>query len=190
MKKFLLAFSSLSLLFLTFSYASAQNLFMPEVNNQQRVRVREENKEIGAQVREEKREMISSKLEEAKVQRIRARYGRLLNLFNAHLERLATLADRVESRLDQIDENEEDIDTDELREMLEDAREKIALAQEEVQTLKDSFEELVMSENPGEAYAPVKDLVLEMKGTLKEIRMILVEIVTQIKGLRIGVTNG
>lgn len=160
-----------------------------------------QNLERHEEIREQIEERIQSRIEERTEMRatrearlterrrvqIRTYFGRLTGRLGALTERLNILTDRIESRLDKIAEDNEDIDTVSIEAEVEEAKE--ALADTEA-TLSALDAELFLSEDdPKEAFVVVRETIQEIKQDLIEVHGILVHVIGDIKGLRVGITE-
>jgi hypothetical protein len=143
--------------------------------------------EDNAITRETKREELKIKLEKQAQNRIQALFGRVITRIESAISRLDTLIGRMEARLEifanegeSVEEIEEDIGL--ARDLLEDAE---ALLEE----LKTSVDDMIPSEDPKAGYIYIKDAVKNIKSNLVEVHSILVQIIGDMKGLRVGVTE-
>jgi hypothetical protein len=71
---------------------------------------------------------------------------------------------------------------------LEDAKELLAQAEADLAASNIEVEDVIVSDTPKETFDTVKDTVVEIKETLKEVHSILVHVIGDIRGLRIGNT--
>lgn len=106
--------------------------------------------------------------------------------FEAAINRLERLILRIEARLEKIEENNEDIETTEIEEDLAEAKDKLTEAELALTTAEASLEGILDSEDPQEAFGDVRDLIMSVKEQLKEVHQILVQVIGDIKGLRVG----
>jgi len=155
-----------------------------------RERNKEQNeikKEIREQTREEHKEQIQAKLQEKNQNRIRSFYGRLSKRMTAAIERLQTLSERILNRLSVLGDEGEDVSS--LEGKVEEAQGLLEDAQGLLTNLEGMMEQMLASDDPKSFMPTLKDAVMEIKDTLKASHSILVEVITQIKGLRIGNTE-
>lgn len=151
-----------------------------------RERVQERRQEIQEWL-EQKRTTFGARLTEAKKERVRFFFGRLIGRVEAATSRLERLAARIESRLDKIEEENEGIDTIPIREDLEEIKARLEQVSSAITEARDSLESILLTEDPKEAFAEVRELIKAIKEQLIEIHRLLVQLIGQIKGLRVGV---
>lgn len=135
---------------------------------------------------EEKRATIAARLTERKRERIREFYGRMTERFEAAINRLERLINRIESRLSKIEENDEDVDTATIREEVDAAKELLAEASAALSAAETSVEDILSSDDPKAMFTEVKGLLVGIKDQLKEVHRMLVHVIGDIKGLRVG----
>lgn len=153
----------------------------------------QEIKEGVLEYRETLREQIqerqatkAARLAERKRERIRLYFGRLTTRLQAAISRLERLISRIESRLSKIEEDNEDIDTAVVRKDLDTAKDKLASTSAALSQAKTSLEDILTANEPKEAFAEIRDLIQGIKQELIEVHRILVHVIGDIKGLRIG----
>lgn len=139
---------------------------------------------------QERRVTIRARISEVRKERIRHIFNRLIKRFEAAITRLEKLISRIESRLDKIEAANEDIDTSSIRDELDKAKDSLASAKTAIAEAKASLEDILSSEDPREAFGVVRDLIKEIKTELVEVHRILVHVIGNIRGLRVGVTRG
>lgn len=152
----------------------------------EQLRLRQE--EIREQI-QERRVTIRARISEVRRERIRRFFARLIKRFEAAITRLEKLISRIESRLDKIESENEDVDTASIRDELVKAKEKLNSAQEAIADAEASLEEILSSEDPKEAFKAVRDLIRGIKNELMDVHRILVHVIGDIRGLRVGVTR-
>ena len=162
------------------------------INVGQVVRQRAQNaseltQEMKDQIREQHKEQIQAKLTERRQNRIRTFYGRLNTRIDAAADRLQILSERIETRLGVLEGEGED--TTALETKVDNAQALIGNAQGLATELETMMEEMIEAEDPKSFMPTLKDSVKEIKDILKDAHSILVEVITEIKGLRIGNTS-
>lgn len=144
-----------------------------------------------AQVKEKIEVRKASKaaaLEQRNQERVRALWGRLNRKYLAAIERLQILVSRIESRLLKFEGAYPELDVAGVQSQLEDAKELLAQAEADLAASNIEVEDVIVSNTPKESFDTVKDTVVEIKETLKEVHSILVHVIGDIRGLRIGNT--
>lgn len=155
--------------------------------NLEELRVRLQEKiEEQQQIREENRVTIRARLSEMRQERIRFFFGRLTIRFEAAINRLERLIARIETRLDRIEASDEEVDSTAIREEVEEAKRKLEEARVALAEAKESLEGILSAEDPKTAFEDVRDLIGGIKEELKEVHQILVQVIGDIKGLRVG----
>lgn len=134
------------------------------------------------------REQVQVRNEERRAtrERIRNFFNRLVKRLEAAIVRLERLITRIESRIAKIEAADEDIDTSPITEQVNEAKAKLEGAETELQEVKDVFESLLTSDDPKEDFETVREKIMNIKEDLIEIHRILVHVVGDIKGLRVG----
>jgi HPt (histidine-containing phosphotransfer) domain-containing protein len=137
----------------------------------------------------ERRSTIKAKISERRKERVRRFFSRLIKRFEAAISRLEKLIARIESRLDKIESAKTNTDTSSIRDELNKAKENLSSARAAIADAKPSLEEILASDNPKEAFGTVRDLIKEVKTELIETHRILVHVIGEIRGLRVGATR-
>lgn len=145
-----------------------------------------EKRETVREELQEKRATMAARLTEMRRERIRHFYGLITNRTQAAINRLEKLIARIESRLSKIEAEDEEIDTSEIREDIDEAKDRLAEASAALSEAKTSLEDILSTEEPKEAFADVRDLVKGIKNELISVHQILVQVIGDIKGLRVG----
>ena len=128
----------------------------------------------GRQVRQETVQRVTEKRREL----IREFFQRMLRRFEAMIDRLERLVQRIEARMDKIG----DVDKTDLNR----AKAKLADTQADIDALKADFEEMLTSDTPKEVFKDLGQEVRNIKKQLVEIHRLLVSIIGDLKGLRVG----
>lgn len=134
----------------------------------------------------EKVATVQAKLEERVRARIRFFFGRITLRMEAAIARLDFLATRIENRLEILKKEGEDVS--EIQKEVDEAQKLIADAKVLLSEAKNNLENVLNSENPKEAFTVIRDSVRAIKDTLIEAHGILVKVIGDIKGLRVGNT--
>lgn len=142
-------------------------------------RMIEERKEEMRQAMEEKREEFKQRLDDRRQENIRRFANQMFDRFDAAIERLNTLADRIESRLDKLEDLGWDVTS--YRALLEDARAKIELAVEANEAAGVSIEEVVISDDPKSSFEECRAFTKEVVAALKDAHQALVDVIAAIK---------
>lgn len=150
-----------------------------------RTRVREKI-ETRHQLIQEHRATITAQLTERRQERVRFSFNRLTKRFQAATSRLRRLTARIDSRLAKIEAEGEEVDTTDVKVTLATTKEKLSEAETALAEAQAGFGDTLNSENPEEAFADVKDLIKGIKQQLVEAHRLLVHLIGDIKGLRVG----
>ena len=105
----------------------------------------------------------------------------MLRRFEAMVERLEKLIQRIEARMDKIG----DADKTDINE----AKALLADTQENIDALNANFEEMLTSDTPREVFKDLGEQVRNIKKQLVDVHRFLVEIIGNLKGLRVGNEN-
>ena len=199
----------LTLLLLTFSYTTIYALDAPpeaSLPTQQFIQERIERRQLlKAQIEAHKEEMAAKKeqfqekteariasreaaLSEIRKTRARDHFGRLYTRFAAAINRINTLIVRIESRLSTIKEEDPSADTTHIESAIASAKALLLDAQMDLEAASDNFDEVLESDDPKATFQLIKDTVIGIKDKLVEVHRILVSVIGDIKGLRVGNT--
>lgn len=144
----------------------------------------EERIQIRTQEREERRATREARFAETRRARISAFFDRLTKRLEALVERLNILIGRIESRLDKIAERDENIDTVPIKADIQEAKDLLAETEDILSAL--DVEQILENDDPKTAFAVVREAIQQIKLNLVEIHRILIHVIGDIKGLRIG----
>jgi len=178
--KFILA---LSLFFLTVSPAMAvtqstgagnRQIIGQEIQQQTKERIQERVATIEAKLNVRKKEII------------RNHFLRMTKRLEAAINRLNRLITRIESRIAKIEANNEDINTEPIKKDIQKAKDKLLLATNKLNEAKIKIDDVLQSNTPKETLAEVKNMIQEIKKDLVEVHRLLVKVIGNIKGLRVG----
>lgn len=146
--------------------------------------------------RQQVREMVVENKTEI-VEKISAvRKTRILDFSNkmvvrieATVDRIEKLISRIEARITKIESTESDINIETTKESLDEAKQKLALVKIEISTLKSNLETMLEADEPKKVFEEVKNSLDKIKDGLKEVHELLVKVIGEIKGLRVGDTR-
>lgn len=141
--------------------------------------------EVKLRVAEQRTEK-SEALEERRQEKIKSFFERMMSRFEAAIERLQKLIDRIQARIDKIKAGDPDADVEAQQSQLDNAKDKLNDAKNKIQDLKNDFDDLLTSDDPKTVFKTVGKNVRDLKKDLVEIHKILVHIIGDIKGLRVG----
>ena len=143
--------------------------------------------------REASREARRVALTEQGMARIREFLARVNTRFQAAINRLANLIERIEARLVKFSEENPDVDLSQIEADLGEAKTLLAETEAEFEELKASLpgmvEEMFESDNPREFFMQIKEAYSGIRTNLVEVHTMLAHIIGDIKGLRIGNTQ-
>ncbi|MEK7111718.1 MAG: hypothetical protein AAB875_00155 [Patescibacteria group bacterium] len=140
-----------------------------------------------AQVRNaERRASIAANLTEIRQERITKFFERMVKRLEAAITRLERLITRIESRIAKIAEADEDIDTGPITDQVNDAKDLLADAEALLADVQADFATLLTSDDPKIVFKQVRANISEIKQLLIEVHRILVHLIGDIKGLRVG----
>jgi len=161
------------------------------MNVSQVVRERKlENKERRLEIKArnaERKEEREAAMDEKRQERVAAFYQKLEVRVSAFIERLTVLSERILTRLETLAEEGESVAT--LTAEVASAQELIAEAESLLADLKTTQQDFLESEDPKAFYPTIRESVGAIKDSLKDAHSILVKVITQIKGLRVGGTE-
>lgn len=161
-----------------FAQTNKASLMPTEKRQQLRTQV-EETKE------EQKAERIQS-LTAIRKERIMSYSNKLTVRLDALVERLKLLIERIETRIAKIEESNEEIILTDTKETLIQSKELLAATESEISLLKDNLQQLPESEDPKQIFEDVRTSLMGLKDDLKEVHQLLVKVIGDIKGLRVG----
>lgn len=127
---------------------------------------------------------IKAKLTEKRQQLIRQFFSRMVKRLEAAISRLEKLISRIESRLAKLESQGENVSK--IKTEVADAKTKLNKAKADLELAKSKLETVLTSDDPKSAFAEVRNLIKEVKSQLIETHRILVHVIGEIKGLRVG----
>ncbi|OGM02877.1 hypothetical protein A2115_00095 [Candidatus Woesebacteria bacterium GWA1_41_8] len=181
---------------------NAQNMNNAEVNvrirtetqnikNQIQARILQKRAEVKTRVQNQMEERMASKsaaLTQLRKDHVKYFFGRVVVRYAAAIERLDGLTQRIEARIAVIENENPDVDTTAIKDQLGEAKVLLGDARTNLAATKDNLDTMLESEDPQIAFQVLKDNFQALKNELVQIHGILIKVITQIKGLRIGNT--
>ncbi|MBI4067229.1 hypothetical protein HY407_02505 [Candidatus Gottesmanbacteria bacterium] len=185
MKKYIILLASFVLLFLLGRVSYAQEDVTPtkEVVSPSKKEFREVNR---PEAMKEKREEVKEKIDSKRRELIGKYFERMIRRFEAAIMRLEKLISRIEARLVKLKSSGQDTTGLELQ--LKAASDKLAQAKKDLDSLKENSD-FLSSEDPKTTFSSIKQEVGLVRDEIKGVHQALVQIVTKIKGLRVGTTK-
>lgn len=175
-----------SLLFLSFTLLTL--IFVPQVSAQTATpsaRPVPKREAVRTMIAEKKTERIE-KLSAIRKERILNFSNKMIVRLEATVLRIEKLITRIESRIVKIEENDEDIDVEPIKTSLDEAKQALALIKIELASLKESLQEIPDATDPKVVFEEARNSLKEIKEGLKDVHGMLVALIGDIKGLRIG----
>ena len=141
---------------------------------------------VGQTARQEKIATIEARLNLRKKEIIKNYFRTMTKRLEAAINRLNKLITRIESRITKIEANDKTINTKVIKKDLTEAKGQLTTASAKLNEMTTKMETVVESNTPKEGFMAVKDIIKEIKQDLIEIHQILVKVIGDIKGLRVG----
>ena len=135
---------------------------------------------------EEKKVERVEKLTSIKRERIMSFSNKMIVRLEATIERLEKLITRIEERIVKIETTSNDINVSEIKVSLNQAKQKLTLIKSDVITLKESLNDVTTSEDPKAMFEEAREKLNGIKEDIKDVHSILVKLIGDIKGLRVG----
>lgn len=157
-----------------------------EQNEEKREEIRIKIEEKTA-TREAAKEQLKTMLEEKAQDRIQALFGRVAVRIESAISRLHTLIERMEARLAIFAKEGESVE--DIQKELDGARDLLESAELSLAAANTGLENVVGSEDPKAGYTYIRDAIKDIKQTLVETHSILVQVIGDMKGLRVGATE-
>ncbi len=107
-------------------------------------------------------------------------FGNMVGKFNSAIDRLNSLADRIQARLDVLSQNGKDVTT--LNTKLAAARVKISDAVAALQTAKSKYTNIAQNPDPALAFQSVKQIIKDAEQKVKDAHAALVDVTSSVKG--------
>ena len=170
------------------SNLKAQTIY--ETRKEERLQNRQEFKEeVKTRIKdnsEERKATREARLTVKRQERIKNLWEKIKLRLLALSERLEGLISRISERIEKIEEENPDVNTSEIKAKLASAEEKLNETKNLIQELNVSFENFAGSDTPGKDFEAFRESISLIKNNLKEVHRILVGVIADIKGLRIG----
>ena len=138
---------------------------------------------------EERKASQAARLADIRRQRISHFFGLMKKRIEALILRIERLIARIESRLAKIEETEEEIDTANIHENLDTAKALLEESKDLLILAEEELENTLSSEDPKEAFEIVRETIHQIRDNLKEVHRLLVHVIGDLKGLRVGQTE-
>lgn len=164
---------------LAFSAIAPFTVFAHEETDASRETLRqriEERKDELLQKADEQRAALNEQKKQA-LRRYFENMRRRLDVLTRNLERFAS---RIETLINKFEEKGKDVTAARIK--LAEARTEILDVADAKELLVDSFETMLETENPREAFADVREAVQNLKRELREAHLALVQVLRELKG--------
>jgi len=163
---------------------STQSAWQERIQKQQERR-EEVRKEIMERVRE-KKATRSAALAEFRKERIRHFFNLISLRIEATISRLERIIARIESRIAKIEAENTGINTTSIKNDVQKAKDLVAEANVSLEALKSNLEVALASEQPKDSFDVIKEGLKDIRDKLKEAHRILVHVIGDIRGLKVG----
>ncbi len=130
---------------------------------------------------EERVNALKKKLGDVRAKKIEEYFKRMVKKFEAAIDRLNDLSDRIEKHLNKLADNGKD--TAGLKDKLAKARAKIGEAETALENMKTKYGEMASSTDPVKKFKDVKKLGEMVTPKLKDAHRSLVDVINSIKGM-------
>ena len=184
---FVLAFSLLFAFSASSAYAFDLGSFSARFR-ENKENFREEKKASMEAKRDDKKENREESQEERR-EKMRKLFGVMIKRYESAVSRLKTLIERIESRVAKIKAENPSKDVADIEVQIANAKSKLDLIPAKITTLKTDFEAVLTSTTPKEAFKKLLTDARSIKKDLVEVHKILVKVIGDIKGLRVGEEN-
>lgn len=131
-----------------------------------------------------RREALRNQFGDQRTERIEAFFNKMIGKFQAAIDRLKNLADRISARIDKAAANGKDVTR--LRDQLSQAKDKISDAEKALEDAKAKYTEATQEKDFKIAFNKVREVVQGVTEKVKDAHRALVEVVNSIKGLGNG----
>lgn len=129
----------------------------------------------------ERVEALKNKLSEEKAKRVEVFFGTMVRKFEAAINRLRNLADRIDARLDKFEDVEKDVSAS--KTALDNARMVIDEAESSLDRAKEEFKAMAQNEKPDEYFKKVKEVVAIVSTKTKDAHRALIDVINSTKGI-------
>lgn len=181
----------ISVITLVFTFQTSVNAAtQSSVKTQQRI---EDNTTTKNQIKEEVRLRVEERkaaqeagVNQRKRERLEYHWRLLGKRLLATIDRLETLVERIESRVAKIKEVNPATDTSDIEEQLTEAKEILTDAKLKYDEAQAEMQVLLDAEDSKDAFEELRETISDIKDLLVDAHRILVSIIEDIKGLRVG----
>lgn len=145
---------------------------------------KERLQERGAAVREQvqqKREQVRERLAEKRKQIIRDHFNRMMKRFDAALERIKKIGERIQSRIERAKANGKDVAS--AQTALDRAKTSWQEAKSAVDGVKGKLESVLSADDPKAAFKDVQNLIEAARDKIKAAHAAMVDAITTLKGV-------
>lgn len=118
-------------------------------------------------------------------ERVMSFSNKMIIRINATIERIKILISRIESRITKIESEGEEV-LESTKENFDDAKMLLIKVELNSKQLKTDLDGLPESNDPKTEVSSIKTALNEIKDDLKEVHSLLIKVITDIKGLRVG----
>ena len=137
--------------------------------------------------REAAKEQLKAKLEEKRQERIKTLFGKMTTRTKAAIDRINILIERMEERIIILDEEGENVAT--IQSEINSAKTLLVSAEDSLFIANEGLDDVIASEDPKAGFVYIKDIIQDIKLTLTDAHAILVQVIGDMQGLRVGTTK-
>lgn len=137
---------------------------------------------------QEKKATMEAKLLQIRKTQVTKLFGITYKRYMAAITRLEKLIVRINSRLAIYKSNNPDVDVTDIETQIASATTMLAEAKTALEAVKTNLPTVLESDTPKESFSVLKEELGAVKEQLKEVHSILVHVIGDIKGLRVGNT--
>jgi F0F1-type ATP synthase membrane subunit b/b' len=131
---------------------------------------------------------IEAKVSQIKQNAIRKYYKNMSERINALIDRLNKLTLRIESRIAKIEESDTPVGQN-VKDEIDKAKQLLSDTQTLLASSDGMLEDVLLSNQPKEAFSIIRENIKDIKTNLIEVHTILVHVIGEIQGLRVGNTQ-
>lgn len=139
-----------------------------------------------AKTSERSNSQVEKRLEQREIKKknIQKYFTQMTSRLETLISRLDLLIARIESRITKLESTGQSLT--EQKTQITEAKTKLNKAKTDLTLAKTKLEEILTGENPKKSFAETRDLIKDSKTQLQEVHKILVHLIGDIKGLRLG----
>ncbi|WKZ25796.1 MAG: hypothetical protein QY322_00570 [bacterium] len=126
------------------------------------------------------------KLSLVRKERIMSYSNKLTVRLDAMVERLKLLITRIENRIKIIEEENDNVILVDTRTLLSEAKQLLLSVEADLRLLKEKLNSIPEAQDPKVVFEEVRTSLMAIKDDLKEVHRLLIEVISDIKGLRVG----